>query len=203
MTENMSDPVPGGAAPVELDTGRMLLRSLAASDATLYCDLYTDAEIMRFIGAPLSRPRALSSFRKALQLTRCRPFERLFLAVVEKTTQQAVGLCSIELQGKQAETGIILCAKSRARGRAREALGGTVALAFAILPLDAVCVRISAGHRVAERLVMGLGFSRGAEATGRDTSDGGRVWSIDRHAWDHAQRALPVSKHLHGQHRST
>jgi len=176
-------------ATVEFDAGTLLLRSVAENDADLYCDLYTDAEIMRFIGAPLSRARALNSFRKALQLTRRRPIQWLFLAVVEKTTQRAIGLCSIELLGKRAEIGIILCAGSRAYGNAKQALRGIIALAFAILPLDAVCVRISADHRVAERVAMGIGFSRDADATGRDTNDGGRIWSIDRRAWDHAQRS--------------
>jgi RimJ/RimL family protein N-acetyltransferase len=138
-----------------------------------------------------------------VRLTRRRPIQWLFLAVVEKTTQRAIGLCSIELHGKQAEIGIILCATSRAYGNAKQAMRGIIAWAFAILPLDAVCVRISARHRVAERVAMGIGFSRIADATGRDTSDEGRIWSIDRRAWDHAQQAVPVSKHLLGLHRST
>ena len=196
---------------VSIDTGRLLLRPLATGDAELYCGLYTDADIMRFIGTPLSRAGALRSFRKALRLTHAAVPSRLFLTVVEKTTQQAIGLCSIEsrvaersgVQGNHAETGIILCASSRAHGRAREALSGAVALAFAILPLQAVSVRISAGHRVAERLVLGLGFRRAVDNAvgfhdsndeGQDTDAGRRLWSVDRTGWERAQPARPVSK---------
>lgn len=199
----MNDLVPDRTAPVEFVTGRMVLRSLAESDATLFCDLYTDPEIMHFIGTPLSLQRALKSFRAALQLTQQRPIESLFLTVVDKIAQQGIGICSIELRGSKAEVGIILRADSRAGGRAKEALGGTVALAFSLLPLDAVIVRISAGHRAAERLVVGLGLSRRAAVMDHDAKEVRRIWSIDRSSWDYAQRTLHMYRNLHGLREDT
>jgi len=199
----LSNLAPDCAATIEFESGTLLLRALTRADADLYCGLYTDAATMHFIGAPLSRPRALQTFGTALRQTLGRPVKRLFLAILARTSRQAIGICSIELHGSEAEIGVILCTGSRAQGYGTEGTIACVTLAFAILPVDAVWLRTSAEHHVAERLAMGLGFSRGAEGGDRGTSDGRRAWSIDRHAWDHAQRTLPVSKHLHGPHRST
>jgi RimJ/RimL family protein N-acetyltransferase len=188
----LSNLAPNCAAAIEFESSRLWLRTLTRTDADLYCGLYTDAATMRFIGAPLSQPRALKTFGTALRQTMGRPVKRLFLAIVTRTQQQAIGICSIELHGRQAEIGVILCAGSRARGYGTEVTIACITLAFAILPVDAVWLRTSAEHHVAERLAMGIGFSRGAEAGDRDTSDGRRVWSIGRHAWDHVRRTLPV-----------
>jgi ribosomal-protein-alanine N-acetyltransferase len=180
MTENESSVLCDSVAPLEAQTRRVVLRSLHEDDAAMYCDLYTDAEIMRFIGEPLSRPRALKSFGKALQLTRQRPIQSLYLAVVDRATQRTVGLCNIEALGARAETGIILNAASRAYGYATEALGSTVAMAFGLLTLDEVIVRIAEGHKAAEWLVRGLGFSRCGGSSNGGIDDGRRTWSVGR-----------------------
>lgn len=180
MSENEGSVLRDAAAPLEAHTRRVWLRSLHEDDATAYCDLYTDAEIMRFIDEPLSRSRALKSFGRALQLTRQRPIQSVYLAVVDKPTRQTVGLCSIEALGSRAETGIMLNAASRAYGYATEALGSTVSMAFALLPLDEVIVRIADGHKAAEKLVRGLGFSCVRGASPGPIEDGRRMWSVGR-----------------------
>jgi RimJ/RimL family protein N-acetyltransferase len=180
MTQNELSVLLGSVAPLEARTRRVLLRSLHEDDAAVYCDLYTDPEIMRFISEPLSRPRAQKSFRKALQLTRQRPIHSLYLAVVDRSTQCTVGLCSIEALGSRAETGIILNAGSRAYGYATEALGSTIAMAFGLLPLDEVIVRIAEGHKAAEKLVRGLGFACVGGSLRGAIDDGRRTWSVAR-----------------------
>ena len=49
-----------------LETPRLILRPLQASDETCYCDLYTDAGVMRHIAAPLSPKAALRAFQRTL-----------------------------------------------------------------------------------------------------------------------------------------
>jgi RimJ/RimL family protein N-acetyltransferase len=199
----LSAALPADSAAVLADTARLYLRELAKDDATLYCDLYCDPETMRFIGPPLSPQRAMKSFGKALRLTQRRPAQWLFMAIVEKTTRQVVGISSIQLHAPNAEIGVMLCAVSRTHGYGKEITPALIALAFELLPVDAVWLCASAEHRVAERVAMGIGFSRGADVMDRDTNGLERAWSIDRHAWDHAQRNLPVSKLTYQLHRST
>jgi hypothetical protein len=71
--------------PVE--TARLRMRPIVVADAALYEHLYTDAETMRFIGAPLCAKRAARSFQLALSGMQRQPIERLFLTVEEKSSQ--------------------------------------------------------------------------------------------------------------------
>jgi RimJ/RimL family protein N-acetyltransferase len=50
-----------------LETPRLRMYALAASDEALFCELFTDMETMRFVGRPLAPVRAAASFRTALR----------------------------------------------------------------------------------------------------------------------------------------
>ena len=68
---------------ITIATSRLRLRALAAADLALFRDLYTDAEVMRFIARPLSAAEATASFWATLQATG-RPHGPWFFAIVEK-----------------------------------------------------------------------------------------------------------------------
>jgi [ribosomal protein S5]-alanine N-acetyltransferase len=144
------------------DTPRLHIRPLAPADETLYAELYSDPETMKYIGAPLTRQRAVRSFRKLLGSAPT-PAAGLVLTIVERATGAAIGLCSvqnIDLSSSTAEAGIILRAQARSRGYSREGLGAVVAHAFRILHLREVWVQISADYAVVRRLVASVGFTR-------------------------------------------
>lgn len=42
-----------------IESERLSMRSLSSEDEALYCDLYMNADVMRFVGAPLSRQGAV------------------------------------------------------------------------------------------------------------------------------------------------
>jgi len=75
-----------------IETDRLMMRPLSEDDATFYCDLYGDPHAMHFVGPPLSRERAERSFRIVLASRVRRPVVRLSLAIVEKASQQAIGI---------------------------------------------------------------------------------------------------------------
>ena len=144
------------------DTPRLHIRPLAAADQQLYAELYSDPETMRYIGAPLTRQRAERSFRKLLGSDPSSA-AGLVLAIVERATGHAIGLCSvqnIDLSSSTAEAGIILRAQARSRGYSREGLGAVVEHAFRTLQLREVWVQISADYAIVRRLVASVGFTR-------------------------------------------
>lgn len=169
----------------EVETARLRLRPLSSADQQLYCELYTDAETMRHIGAPMSMERAARSFSAAVRIAQRQPPEQLLLAIVEKDTRQPVGICSVqhvETPTRRAEAGIMIRRQSWSRGYATEGLRAVIGLGFAVFPIDEVWVRIDSGHAVVERLVISVGLSPGGTvemAQGRP----GRQWSIDRKSW--------------------
>ncbi len=143
-------------ADFEFESERLRLRPLQASDATLFRELYADAETMRFIGEPLTPERAARSCRKAAAALGEYPIQRVFLAVVEKATQQVLGICAIvqfDAGRRRAEVGIMLKSEARCRGLAREGLGRLVNETWRLFPVDEIWVECSALNPVVERMV--------------------------------------------------
>ncbi|MGH8177642.1 MAG: GNAT family N-acetyltransferase [Steroidobacter sp.] len=177
----------------ELETERLRIRPLTQADEPLWCDLYTDAAIMHFIGPLLSRDRAKRSFRRALALAHDRGADRLFLVVTDKIAPHPLGVCGfsdLDPNRRQAEVGIILRSDAQARGVAQEALSALTGHAFAILPIDRLSARIASGHAIAERVLIGIGFSQ----TGVQAAEAGfsrqAIWSAFRHSWRHRSAIL-------------
>lgn len=178
--------------PVE--TARLRMRPIAATDAPLYEHLYTDAETMRFIGAPLSSERAARSFRSALAGMQRQPIERLFLTVVEKASQTDVGICSLQnfdAAGRSVQAGVMFIEAARAKGYSKEGFTGLIRQVFAQLPVDELWVRFALDHAAVQRAVLSVGFARRSNAAERDGAcqrngqdDGqGNAWSVHRESW--------------------
>lgn len=167
------------------ETLRLRILPLTASDEDLYCSLYTDAETMRFICAPLSRARALRSFAKVVE--RPRPTRGPYLfAIVDKTTLGAFGICAavdVETQRMRAEVGVMLQSGARGKGYAREALAGMVASTFREHPVDTVWVQCSGLNPLVERMVSSIGFVLNDEHAAGAGPLAQRVWSVQRMSW--------------------
>jgi RimJ/RimL family protein N-acetyltransferase len=170
---------------VTIATARLRLRTLAGSDLALFRYLYTDAEVMRFIGRPLSASEAAASFRATLAATRG-PQGPRFFAIVEKHSGRAVGLCSIqpvEMRERSAEIGIMLGRAARRRYYASEALAALVAAAWRTLPIDTVWVQYRRANEGAARLFDALGFSKTDGWRPRGARPGLCVNIVQRPAW--------------------
>lgn len=155
--------------PFPVETPRLLMRPIVADDVTLYEHLYTDAETMRFIGAPLSRERAAKSFRKALAGMQRQPIEQLFLTVIEKATRRGVGICSLQdfdAEGRSVQAGVMFVASARAQGYGQEGFTGLIQQVFAHWPVDELWVQFAAEHAAVQRAVLSVGFARRKDAAG-------------------------------------
>jgi RimJ/RimL family protein N-acetyltransferase len=168
------------------DTARLQLRRLAAADEALYCGLYTDAETMHYIGAPLLPERAARSFRKALARAGRPASDPWFLSMIEKSTHNAVGLCGVQpydVARRQVEIGILLNPEVRRLGYASEGLAALVTVAFSALPIDAVWVQYHPANADAERLFIGLGFLPRVDGEIGGECHTYRVRSVYRSSW--------------------
>jgi RimJ/RimL family protein N-acetyltransferase len=178
-------PRPGFPSVLEFETPRLRVRPLAADDVALYCDLYTDAQTMRFIGPPLSVERATRLLHRYLRLPPAADQPLLF-AILEKQTGNGLGICSIhqlDERKRRAEVGIMLKAALHGRGFGKEGLAALVRQAFAILPVDEIGVRVAADHSVVERLVVSVGFARRTGSGTGGEPHATHFWSVCRDSW--------------------
>jgi RimJ/RimL family protein N-acetyltransferase len=168
-----------------VETERLRMRRLEPRDRDLYCHLFTDQETMHFIGAPLTPERAARSFDSALAGMDREPMAGLFLTVVEKSSRQDVGICSLQnldAQRRSVQGGLMFVAGVRAQGYAKEAFTGLIQQVFKTLPVDELWVQFAADHVAVTRTVIGLGFERRPEAS----ENGPRrqaTWSVHRDSW--------------------
>jgi RimJ/RimL family protein N-acetyltransferase len=162
------------------------MRPLAPRDSALYCHLFTDQETMRFIGAPMTPERATRSFSSALAGMQRDPIERLFLTVVEKTSRQDVGVCSLQnfdARRRSVQAGVMFVARARAQGYSKEGFIGLIQQVFAHLPVDELWVQFAADHIAVERAVISVGFDRRRDAASEDGPEQRSVWSVHRDSW--------------------
>lgn len=170
--------------PVE--TARLRMRPLSSDDAALYAHLYTDAETMRFIGAPLSQERAIASFRNALAGMTRNPVGRLYLTVLEIASNTAVGICSLQnfdAHRRSVQAGVMLAAGARAQGYAKESFVGLIQQVFAQLPVDELWVQFATDHVAVQRGVTRVGFVHRREIAPEQGSEQRSVWSVRRDSW--------------------
>jgi RimJ/RimL family protein N-acetyltransferase len=162
-------------------TERLELRPLCQADEALCCELYCDAETMRFIGPAMSIEQAKWSTQKALELMHSASPDRIFLSVRDRGAS-AIGIASvqhIDAACRTAELGLMLLPHARAHGYSREALVALASKAFELLPVDELWVEHSIPHTAAERLVRSAGFAPRHDPE-REAQTGKRRWTVCR-----------------------
>lgn len=170
--------------PVE--TARLRMRPIAVADQTLFAQLYSDEETMRFIGAPLSPERVATSFRGALAGMERSPIEQLFLTVTEKASLRDVGICSLQncdLQRRSVQAGVMFVPAARAHGYSKEVFAELIQRVFAELPVDRLWVQFAAEHVAVQRAVLSVGFTRCREAELEAGPRQHSVWAVYRDTW--------------------
>ena len=173
-------------------TQRLRIRPLSREDEDIYCFLYTDEEMMRFVGKPLSPERAQRSFQKAVELSSRRPLRQLFMAVIHQGSGEPAGVCSIQkvdVRREAAEVGIMLKTASRKQSIAKEALTALIDAVFAHLGAREVWAEIPETHASSVELFRRLRFSRTAGRAGPPGSPCRSIWSTTAADW----RRAPVA----------
>jgi RimJ/RimL family protein N-acetyltransferase/precorrin-3B methylase len=187
---------PAGLAGQEFSSERLILRPLQECDEQLYCQLFCDPEMMRYIGPAWTRTEAARAFRSALKGMRSTPPRGLYLVVTLKSGERPAGLCSLqnfEPGERRAELGLMLAPSARAFGVATEALIAVLAHAFATLPFDEIWVRFANDHQAATSTAVGSGLVRHAHSRPEDVASNLWRWSAYRDSWRPAARLRTIS----------
>ena len=174
----------GEAAEVSpLETSRLrlqLLQEESEDDAALYMHLYTDADVMQHIAAPLTVERAAQGFARVCRHNRAaRPGHRTW-RIDERTGGADLGIAALQRTGDAAEIGVMLRRQGWGNGVGREALSAVLDHAFGVLGLRLVYgERPDDGQaRLVDRMFGPLGLDRVPART-----PGIARWELARTHW--------------------
>jgi RimJ/RimL family protein N-acetyltransferase len=177
------------------ESERLTMRSLSSADEALYCDLYMNADVMRYVGAPLSRQDALDGFKKSLELMSNPEFNRRVVVLIDRASKQPIGISSLRmLDGKKgrAEVGTLLKPGAHEKGFAQECSTALITQAFTRPQVKELVAYSVKDNAAIEGLLKDLGFERG----GAVRSSAGRPprvrWTIGRNEW--SKRCAKKSK---------
>lgn len=149
------------------------VRLLAAADKGFYQQLYSDPQVMQFIGTPLISAEANRSFAAALlhneRLNQdCHPSVRVFMIIEDTDSKQSAGLLSVTLSQTEteiahtsqydAELGIMLLPVAQKAGLAQAAIAGLCQQLRLQPQLYRFKFCTAASNIAAKKLVSRLGF---------------------------------------------
>lgn len=161
-----------------LRTARLELHPLTDAHAGIYCRLYGDPMVMRFIAAPLAQDAALQALGRALRQTAESPPSAHYW--IARDASGECGLLAL-LQDRErtgsAEAGILLLPAGAGLGYAREAMAALVTHAFSRLEVQCIRTRHHPGNRAVVGLMRALGFRPGTSTASE------RRWSLDNREW--------------------
>ena len=139
------------------------LRPFADGDLLLYAALFTDAGVMRAVGAPFASDRAARAAASSL-VHQQRADGRFRHWIIERNGD-ALGLLGLALRtpawrGGSAELGVLLWRQAQARGAATAAITAVRRWAFEVAGLAALTCHHAEGHAPASALMRRVGFRR-------------------------------------------
>ena len=105
-------------------TERLWIRPLIAQDEGIYCQLYSDEKLMKYISKPFEVTEAEALFRVQLRIMTRKRAKQLTWAVCNKKTKEVFGIVGIIFSEnrKKIEVGLILNNENSNQGYATEVL---------------------------------------------------------------------------------
>lgn len=155
-----------GPSDLSFETPRVKARLLCEDDLDLYLALYSDPEVMRYIGPVMGRAEATAQFRKALNLNleETRRVRYWAAYAAEDAVVSPLGIMSAARSGpgrSPVEIGIMLLPRMQRSGLGRLLLSDLIDAIFddANFGVDVVTARHLSQNAAARELFSCVGFS--------------------------------------------
>ena len=137
------------------------LRRLVSSDQAIYSALYADAQIMAFIGEPLSVAQAEHAFHITLTKNKADAPGLGVLVAEDAASGEALGVCGATLSMPRLgsiEVGVMLLAEKRGMRWSQVVMAELVRSIFAQHNVDQVWLKYDQHHEAVARYTGRLGF---------------------------------------------
>jgi RimJ/RimL family protein N-acetyltransferase len=165
---------------------RLGFRLIEAGDEALYSGLFTDAKTVQHFMKPLSPEEAKQSFAKAVAYSGQTPWKQRVTVIESKLTRKPIGIASIKMVGTDlriAEVGVLLRPGAQSKAFASEASVALLNSAFRRYAIDGIVASVAQGHRIGERLVKTLFYSRGQDLPPSGVRGPRTEWTLSREDW--------------------
>ncbi len=149
--------------PERLQTERLLIRRLAADDASSFFAIFSNADVARYWSSPPLTRMAQAEERVANILERYRTGDLFQLGVERKSDGQLIGTCTlhqIHLQNRRAEIGYALGREYWGQGYMQEALTAMIDHAFGPMALHRLEADIDPRNEPSAKSLERMGFAR-------------------------------------------
>jgi ribosomal-protein-alanine N-acetyltransferase len=161
---------------MEIETPRLLIRSLQLADAEAMVAMWADPQVTQFMGGPRDRAEVRRLVEEDAQLPTPREID--LWPVVEKSSGRAVGDCGLinkEVDGEdEVELIYVLERESWGKGYATEAASAIMRYAFVELGLPRLICLIDPRNAASQRVAVKLGMTLEKETV----RPGGRVMRV-------------------------
>jgi len=139
----------------------LFFRPLTVHDKAMYFSLYTNEQVMRHIGPPLSQEQVETLFSYTLKRTNGRGHLRLSWALVARRSGKCIGIVALTwdlaLKGA-ASIGVMLVSEEQGKGYGLEAQGALAEYGFTSLGLVRIHSQFAVNNSANERIYHKLGF---------------------------------------------
>jgi ribosomal-protein-alanine N-acetyltransferase len=147
--------------PIILETDRLLLRTEEPGDEAVFCAMYRDPEVMRFLGrgVPDQTPEETRQRLDRLLGHHDRHGFGLWV-VVEKATGAVLGVCGLKYLdgGPEIEVGYHLARAAWGKGYATEAAAACLRHGFERLRFDRIVGVVREANRASRRVLEKIGL---------------------------------------------
>lgn len=144
-------------------TSRIIFRPLSIVDRSMFTELVTCPQTMRYIAPAYSQAAAEAAFRSILDGRL--PAGWRYWTLCARDTGEPLGLASVEA-GDTVAFGLMVRSSARGRGLGHEAFHALLASVVATAGPAALVVRVHPDHPLMARWVQEVGFTRSEDARG-------------------------------------
>lgn len=135
------------------------LTPVQAADQALYLQLYSDAQLLRYIAAPRAPATILADFHAALALPHAPLGTGRQRRVLRLAEAQGIGLLAVDDTGEVLELGLMLLTAWQQRGIGRRACAAALLELASHAPGRRVQVQYQPGNRAMAALAHASGFA--------------------------------------------
>ena len=153
------------SSPLWLQTERLALRRFTPDDLEWLVELYSDADVMRFLGGVQSRAKVEEIFEaRIMRYYDAHPGLGIWVTV-DRLTRERLGLHLLNhIQGEVIiQVGFILAKAAWGRGIATEMASALLRYGFGDLRLPRICGMTELGNLVTQRVLQKIGLERRGE----------------------------------------
>jgi|GEM_PF-5562931 len=141
---------------MELSSKRLLLSPLSIKDKNFFVSLFTDDDVMKYIGAAHDRRSAENKLQEFLQ--DCANGKRYLWLVRQKSTGKSIGLMGLSFDSEKWNLGAMFNKDMVGLGYGPEAMNLVITTGFEVLKIDIIYGIIRNEHVASQKAAKGVGF---------------------------------------------